>query len=200
MAFPEPFPLLSGDITTNGVVDHSATAIGKLAEFIRQQPNFLSLLAAPIAQVQDLETAFQELKTLRSLPNASGGQLDVLGAILTQPRNGQTDDLYRRYLAARILLNRSSGTIEQILEIFGLITYAASMQLKEFQPAAIELHLYGVAITPAQAALYLQILNQARAAAVGARLHWTEWSPVDTFTLDGTPAQSLDAGHLSGIA
>lgn len=200
MAFPEPFPLLAGDITTDGVVDHSATAIGKLAEFIKTQPGFLNLLAAPIAQVQDLETAFQDLSALRSLAGASGGQLDVIGSILTQPRNGQTDDLYRRYLAARILLNRSSGTVEQILEIFGVITSASSMQLKEFAPAAFELHLYGAAITSAQASLYLTILNQARVAGVGAQLHWTEWAPADTFTLDGTPAQSLDAGHLSGIA
>lgn len=193
-------PLPFGEnVITNGVVDHYATAINRLAEFIRQQPNFLQLLGAPIKQVQDLETAFQQLLTLRALPNATGGQLDVIGAILTQPRNGQTDNLYRKYLQARILLNRSSGTIEQILEIFGLITSSAAVQIKEFQPAAFELHLYGAAITPPEVALYTTILNQARSAAVGAQFHWTEYTPATTFTLDGTPAQSLDAGHLSGI-
>lgn len=198
MTFPSSFPLAFGEdvVTETGVLDHSATAGARLAEFIKTQPNFLALLAAPLTQVQDLETAFQQLNHLRALPSASGGQLDVVGQILTQPRNGLDDATYKKFLLARVRLNRSSGTINQILEIFTLIT-TGGVSLTEWAPAAFDLLLTGP-ITSAAAVTYLTILRQARAAGVGGALHWTEWPVADTFTLDGTPAQSLDAGHLTG--
>ena len=186
-------------LTSTGEVDHDATAVLRLAEFIRTQPNFLALLASGTAQVQSLETAYQQLNTLRGLPNASGGQLDVVGAILMQPRAGLSDVDYRKFLTARMLLNKSSGTIPQILEIFGLIT-TGTLRLTEHYPAGFELQLTGEALTSTTLAVLLAIFRQARAAGVRGEFHWTEWPEANTFTLDGTPAQSLDAGHLTGLA
>lgn len=200
MAFPEtlPFPF-GGDIEEGGVVDHAATAVARLAEFIKTQPNFLAILAAGTTEVQSLETAFQELNLLRSLPAAVDGQLDVIGSILTQPRNGQSDTVYRTYLAARIILNHSSGTIPQVVEIFTLIAGGYVCQLTERFPASFDLQMLGP-ITIDAAAAYLTIMRQARGAGIGGAFRWTLWPEADTFTLDGTPAQSLDAGHLTGIA
>lgn len=201
MTLPSTLPLVFGAdlFTSTGTVDHSATAIARLAEFIKDKPNFLALLAAPVAQVQALEDAYQQLNHLRALPNASGGQLDVIGEILTQPRAGLSDSVYRKFLSARILLNQSSGTVDQILEIFTLIT-TGTVKLIEWPPAAFELQIHGEALTTDTLSVFLNILRQARAAGVKGALHWTEWSEADTFTLDGTPAQSLDAGHLTGVS
>ena len=186
-------------LTSAGLVDHSATAISRLAEVIKTQPNFLALLASLVTQVQDLETALQQLNTLRGLPTATGGQLDVIGEILTQPRAGLSDGDYRDFLSARILLNQSSGTVDQILTIFALVT-TGTLTLTEWPPAAFELQLQGQALTADTLAVLLAILRQARAAGVKGELHWTAYPEADTFTLDGTPAQSLDAGHLTGIS
>lgn len=201
MGFPYALPLAFGaDVLTGaGNVDHSATAIARLAEFIKTQPNFLALLASVVTQVQDLETALQQLNTLRGLPNASGGQLDVIGGILTQPRAGLSDSVYRDFLSARILLNQSSGTVDQILTIFALVT-SGTVKLVEWPPAAFDLQIHDDALTADALAVLLAILRQARAAGVKGELHWTAWPEADTFTLDGTPAQSLDAGHLTGIS
>lgn len=76
---------------------------------------FVRVLIQPFA---DFELAAQQVLTQRSVDNAIGAQLDVLGRLVGQPRNGVTDDaLYRRYVRARIAANVSDGTIEDAIRI-----------------------------------------------------------------------------------
>src|SRR5690349_3946784 len=80
----------------------------------------LAILATPF---QSLENTLQDLLTKRSIDTAEGAQLDVIGKLVGQPRNGLDDDTYRRYCRARIATNRSNGTNENLITITDLIVY-----------------------------------------------------------------------------
>src|SRR5687768_3990656 len=80
----------------------------------------LAVLATPF---QSLESALQQLLTERSIDTAIGAQLDVIGRVVGQKRNGMSDDDYRRYCRARIATNRANGTVENLITITDLIIY-----------------------------------------------------------------------------
>jgi hypothetical protein len=83
--------------------------------------NITKLLTALIGPFRDLENALQQLLTQRFVSNAVGAQLDVLGEIVGQERAGMTDTLYRRYINAKILANKSDGFTETLISIAVLI-------------------------------------------------------------------------------
>lgn len=85
--------------------------------------NITKLLRAWLAGVQDIENALQQLLTMRFIDTAVGVQLDVLGNIVGQGRDGLVDATYRRYIRARISANRSKGTIADAIRVADLVVY-----------------------------------------------------------------------------
>lgn len=82
-----------------------------------QQTNFEKLISVYAAQIQELEQFFFTLKTLRTIDTAVGVQLEGIGDIVGEARNGRSDDDYRRAVRAKILINISSGTTEDLLGV-----------------------------------------------------------------------------------
>lgn len=87
----------------------------------KDKPNILAFLDALTGPIQDIEDAFYDLLTERGVDTAVGDQLDDLGTIVGQPRDGLSDDDYRPFLRARIATNRSNGTINDLIVISELI-------------------------------------------------------------------------------
>lgn len=83
--------------------------------------NIEKLVAAFALPAQGVEDMLWDLFTLRSVLEAVGAQLDVIGKIVGQPRNGLDDDLYRRYILARISVNRSRGVASDLIRITRLV-------------------------------------------------------------------------------
>jgi len=103
--------------------------------------NIKKLLAAILAPVQDLESAFQQLLIDRSIDTAVFAQLDAIGKIVGQERNGQVDDDYRRYIRARISANRSKGPVADVLKAADLIVYDDAAYYHAIQYGIAGLHL-----------------------------------------------------------
>ena len=100
------------------------------------------------AQIQDIENVCFQLLEGRSLSSAVGVQLDGLGALVGQPREGRSDTTYRIWIAARIRLNLSHGSAEDIYGIFSpLLEAGQSVALTEYYPGAFLLDIYN-ATTP----------------------------------------------------
>ena len=76
-----------------------------------------AVLCSYVTRIDALEVALLQVHYLRWLSTAEGVQLDVLGRILGEPRNGATDATYRRGLNSRVLVNASNGKIEELLAI-----------------------------------------------------------------------------------
>lgn len=177
-----------------------ATVTDALDRLIQQYktPKTEALVGAVATPAQDLEDALNQLLTQRWITTAIGAQLDVLGAIVGQPRDNLDDGSYRLFLQARVLVNRSSGGPEELYKIFKVVLSSmATMELRYFQPAAFTMTIHGVAITNDLAAILAQLLKSARAAGISAQLIWSTVDPADTFTLDGVLGQALDHGHLA---
>lgn len=85
--------------------------------------NITKLLKAVCGPIQDLENAMQQVLIKRGVDTAIGYQLDVIGKIVGQARNGLDDDTYRRYVRARIRVHNSTGTVEDAIRVSDLIIY-----------------------------------------------------------------------------
>ena len=160
--------------------------------------NFVRLLTALCSGVQSAEDALQQLLTQRSLGTAVGAQLDVLGAIVGQPRQGLSDDDYTRYIRARIATDRSNGLINELLNITSLILNdpAATLTLTQEGVATARLTIGGIAITDALGDIVSSFVQTAASAGVRILVEWLPLGPAGTFTFDTGPG--FDVGGWAG--
>lgn len=91
--------------------------------------------------VTPFKEALSELEKLHHghyIQHAADDTLDVIGAIVGQPRNGMTDDDYRPWLKVAICFNNSAGTTEDILNIIGILYKGpAPVKIQEYPPNAV---------------------------------------------------------------
>lgn len=114
---------------------HVAEAIRNLIDVFEDKPKVVGLLTAFVNRIQDLENTFSDVLTKTALGNAAGAQLDLLGAIVGEARNGRTDLQYATAINARIRLLQSEGTIEDMLDLITSIVGSLQVNIVEFYPA-----------------------------------------------------------------
>lgn len=113
-----------------------AEGLANLIEQFSDKENIRQYLTAFLNQVQDLEDVLNEVLTLTDEINAAfGQQLDNLGSIVGENRNGKSDAQYRTSISARIQLNSSEGTIENVLGLIVAIDPSNAIVLEELFPA-----------------------------------------------------------------
>ena len=148
---------------------HVLEALSNRIEQFEDKENFADLITAYVAQVQDLEDALFEVLLETTLETSIGQQLDNIGEIIKEDRLSRIDDDYRRALRVRILVNKSSGTIEEILEITKLFTQLTStITIEEFPPASFTIR-FGEAL-PTDPLTTITLLDSARGAGIGFQL------------------------------
>lgn len=74
-----------------------------------------------LTQCNILEQTTEQLITERDLFTARGVQLDHLGYLIGENRNGRNDDDYLKGLKLRLAINTSSGTVNELIEILQLL-------------------------------------------------------------------------------
>lgn len=187
MGSPAGFPFL---LPTDGlptpvakITDHALRAVSRLAQQY-QKVSIPALVTALAGSVQDLENALYDLLLLRWVTTATGTQLDQLGRVLGQSRDAFPDDAsYSLLLQARILLNRSSGTPEELYSIFKTVLPTSTFQYQEEYTAAFAFRMF--AITAAQATQLRSLLDKARPGGVRAMFEWSLTDQNNTFAFDG---------------
>lgn len=133
--------------------DHVEAGQGNfLYQFRRNAIILLAYAASLLQQVQDLEDALWDIFELLNPAVASGVHLDRLGKLVGQPREGRDDQTYRLWIMARILINRSSGTPDNILNIAQIVTNSTA-ELVELYPGSYEIGIFGVSVTQAVASI-----------------------------------------------
>ncbi len=160
--------------------------------------DFVKLLIALVGPAQGIEDAFQQLLTERGINDSIGAQLDQVGALVGQPRNGLADEDYRRYCRAKILTNKSCGELERLIKISRLILDlpAARILVHYEDYATVIVRIADVAISGDLADILIGFLRKAKAGGVRLVLEWSESLPEDTFRFDSGPG--FDVGHLAG--
>lgn len=163
--------------------DHVTRGVERLIDRYRKERTS-ALLASWLTEVQAVEDALWQLLVERSLATAEGDQLDVLGAIVGEPRRGQDDETYRLWISARNMVTRSSGVTTEMLAIARkLVAPSVPIRLEEFYPAAAVFRFDGVlGLDEGYQIAYM--LHEAKPAGVLFQMTW----PVDgeTFTFAPT--------------
>lgn len=111
-------------------IDHNAAALARLCQQFKGKPGIEALVSVFAQRYNTLEAVFWALLTQRTLDSAIGAQLDVIGNLVGQQRNGiLDDDLYRRYIRARIVTNNSRGRIEDLIKVSRLVVNNTTVQI-----------------------------------------------------------------------
>lgn len=148
---------------------HTSETLANLVEQFKDKTNLAAFVSAFADQIQDAENGSFEVIDETTLTAAVGVQLDGLGQIIGLERRGLGDDDYRIRLQVQILINSSSGTIEDILEILVLLESSA-IELEELLPATIITTIFDIDEDPATIA---RTIASSRSAAVKSDLHYS---------------------------
>lgn len=177
--------------------DHASEGIGLLLEQFHSSPLLQTLVEVLMGQVQDCEGVAWQLLTERTLDYATGDQLEGLGLIVGEPRNGRDDDEYRVALRVRIAVNRSNGKPEEILNVLDLIfSGALDAQVREYYPASFTIDLHNPAVAPNTADVVVRFLRDAKPAGVGMNLGYSVVPQAETLVWGDYEGQSVIGGPL----
>lgn len=122
------------------ITDRVDNALDRLITQFKGKPNIETLLTAFVDQNQEKEDALFGVLNNRWVDTAVGDQLDGLGAIVGQIRGGRTDAQYRLAIQAKIAINTSKGTANEVITIYSLVTGATIVQIYEYFPGHVEIY------------------------------------------------------------
>jgi hypothetical protein len=150
-------------ITLERKVDHLEEALDRPIDQYRHKTRFEGWLGAYIKQVQIFEDAAWQVIIRRFIDTARAAQLDMIGKIVGEYRQGRGDDQYRVFIRARITINRSQGQANDILNVLALIT-ATPFIFDEYYPASMLLEF--VELPEHDPELIFALLHDAKAGGV----------------------------------
>ncbi len=197
---------------TTEITTHTADALERLPQQFKGKTKLEAFISAIVDPIQDIENAFWQLLVERSIAAGIGEQLNVIGRIVNQPRDGLVDEDYRRYLRARIATNKAEGLGEDLIRIARLIVYdtAAQIELVHLNPvypffnqdtATVIVRINNIAVTDTIADTLNNFLQSAKSAGVRLIVESSTVTPANTFTLDTGPGfneyQSLNMASVT---
>lgn len=153
---------------------------------LNNQQKFLVVVGT---EGQKIEDALQQVYSGYWIDEAVGSQLDVLGDVVGQARGGMVDDDYRRLIRARVSVNRSKGTIEDILTVARLVVDddTVTYQIDNQGMATVVLRLMGAAVSSDLVRnLLLPMLRSTVAGGVRIIVEWSDSPPADWLIWDVT--------------
>lgn len=166
--------------------------VSKLIPEFQGKPRIAAILGGLLAAVQDAEDAKWQVLTLIWLDTAEGVQLDALGLIVDLPRAAWSDDTYRAYLKAQILVLRSDGSWPALVAILRAIAVDVSLVHIERSGMAAGIVRLGAPLTGEITPLDVDaMLERAKSGGVRLTLEYPTAALADTFTwADGDVDQS----------
>ena len=114
--------------------DYADEATTRPISQYQDRPRLLAWILSYVNRCQELEDAAWDVILKRMIDNAENAQLDTIGKIVGQLRNGQSDSVYRIYITARIRINRSQGHADDVIDVLILVE-AAALAYSEYYPA-----------------------------------------------------------------
>lgn len=127
------------------MMDYVSIARARLAGRINQKPLVEALAVSLPRQLSIAELVLDQLKNERSIDTAIGLQLDKVGEIVGESRNGRDDETYRQYIRFRVFVNISKGRPHDISYATRFVTQGDDIQYIEFFPAFVTMFSDGYA-------------------------------------------------------
>lgn len=182
------FTPLDSDIIT----DHDKRAAALLIEQFENSEKLQSFVKALTKQANEVERMFFNLKHERNISNGDGVQLDKIGELVGEPRNGRDDDDYRQALLLRPNINRSYGEGEMLILVLSQLVKASKIILIEQEPKTVNLFFKTTSPIPSNLQESIEAVADA-----GAKIHLSYIDDGEEFvfaTEGGFPDQSNTSG------
>jgi len=167
------------------VTAHANKAEARLIERFKR-PVYRAIARAIGEEIQEAENMMWQVLLSRYIDNAEGLSLDYLGNRVGEPRQSQNDPNYRIRIRARILINRSRGSAEDLLAIVRALGSTARVQ--NTGNASLKVEVLTLPANPEVASQIGGLLGEATSGGVG--LHVT--TPV-TVGISATWGSEYDA-------
>lgn len=136
-----------GDGNLVQIGSHCAQAVRLLLAQYRDKPRVKGMICAFTSRLDALEAdAVAMWEGMLNLESGEGVWLDLIGDIVREDRDGRSDEDYRRGLKVRVLINRSNGKVEELIEIVRLFLEledepSATVHVREVFPATLEVEV-----------------------------------------------------------
>lgn len=101
--------------------DHVEIGFERLIDFWQDKPVVKGLLEAYTRECNKLEELFFQLLNERGIYVAVGQQLDVIGALFGEERDGKGDDEYRAAILGRVTRLNADGTTENFMNAMRIV-------------------------------------------------------------------------------
>jgi hypothetical protein len=85
----------------------------------------------------ELDDQVLALKDQWDLDNVKGRFLDRIGKVLTEPRNGNNDEIYRIFLRLRTMLNTADGTVNDVIKVIKFLYSSEIVHIIPDYPAGL---------------------------------------------------------------
>jgi len=162
-------------------VTHATLGLARMLWQYRDKPRMQGFLTAFLNDCQSLEDVTLQVLTGRWPLTAIGVQLDVLGRIVGQERGELTDDQYRLYILARILVNKGNGRVEEIIDILEILGVTEAIYVDE-GTAELRVDISG----QADGNLIGDLVNDARGGGIRLDWRWNEQTESACFAMGDT--------------
>lgn len=136
-----------GEVGNTYIPDYVSRSRDLIVEQFEDSDKFQKIIESFSRQVQEVEDVLFNLRVLRYLLTAEGSQLDGIGEIVGEPRNGKNDDDYRFAINFRIFINKSFGQMEIISNfLFQSLPEDTVFTIEENYPAAVNVLVQSIDI------------------------------------------------------
>lgn len=180
----------------NYIPDFVARALGNIVSQFALATNLRALVSAIAEEIQIAEDTLQDLLYGLRLDAATGAQLDLLGKLFGEARDGLPDVLYRRFIEARLMIRLSQGTPDQVAMIASRLV-AVPVEYRPAYPAGYRLqYTVPVAVDAGLRARILARITEATPAGVGVEL--VESTNPNPFRF-GVAGSGFNDGRLTSV-
>lgn len=186
-------------VDTNKIV---ARALGRLTSAFRNQPNIKAVTAAMLTGFPELEALFWQIINQRIISNLviavaasqpTYDQIDIIGGLVGEAREGRVDAAYLPAVQLRIRVNRSKGRSEDIIQIANLISPGAA-QYAEYPIMSWVASIWN--IVGVSVGTVASLLGQAKATGSYGALEYSTWPQAENLIMDYTVASPVASATL----
>lgn len=177
--------------------DHVRAALQNLLAQDKGRERIERLTALLVQRIQYLEDVVWAIREGGNLDTATGFDLDRLGNIVGEKRQGRGDELYRMWIRARAVVNRSAGRPDEMLHILRLVLPKdADIEYLDIPDRNAEAYFQIDKIGSTDLDQLKRIMEEAISA--GVLLHIVlAINPAEAFSFEGGPGLGFDAGKFS---
>jgi hypothetical protein len=158
---------------------HVSAGLKLLVEQFRGKPVIEALLSSYLSRVQELEDELWIVLWGWVLGNATARQLDDLGAIVGELREGRDDTEYEAAIRVRIRINRSKGRTIDVIDVAALLLEVFSF----IEPGMLDWQVDAYEVSTSRAISIIKALTQTKAASSYGNLVTADWSTSEVMRL-----------------